>query len=633
MPVRRAVPILVLVTLVTCWVFELRGRVPFSSDQAVVAIMAEDILARGAHPVFYYGAEYAGTLEPHYLALVFAIFGASPLVFRGAMAILVVLAGLGAWATAREAFGDRAGFFAGLYLALGPSFFLYKGLTSDGAYTSLLVLSSLCLWLMLVVERRFIESQPATVPLLGLGLALGLSWWVHTPSVFLGAVTAAAALAGATRRWLSPRSLGLLLSSFLVGSAPWWIRNFQTGMGSLRAAEMSSADATRFGPQAKALFLDGWSIILGARSAWSEGPALPGAGLLALGLLLVLLGFGLWSALRGPSHPARYGATLCLTAVLSLSVLCLLVSRTDFREPRYLFAGYAAVAPLVGGLVAAVWSRRIILAALAAALLGLNLGSVARAPSMKHNDPLRATAAEYDLRPVLDRLRAEGVRGLYTSYWIAYRLTFMARGEVVASPLGRGPHGAVRIARLKAEVGEDPDPGFLLFGTDREDMRDYLSTHGIVPRRAAFAGFALFRDLPHEALVVIRRCNCIPTTLRPGEVAVVSAEGPERVRAGGVARFQVAVRNDSPRPLSDNVHLSYHWIRADGTMADWDGERALTSGWPQGPPTTAEIRVPVRVPPGEYQLVFELVDENVAWLEGLGARTARRRILVEPSGT
>ena len=632
MTARRAVPLLVLVALATCWIFEQRGRVPFSSDQAVAAIMAEDILERGAHPVFYYGAHYGGTLEPHYLALAFAIFGASPFVFRGAMAVLVVLAVVGVWATAREAFGDRAGFFAGLYLALGPSFFLYKGLTSDGAYASLLVLSSLCLWLMLVAERRLSESRPARGPLLGLGLALGLAWWVHTPSVFLGAVVAVAALAGATRRWLSPRALGLLLSSFFVGSAPWWFRNLETQFASLRTAEMASAQATRFGAQAKALFLDGWSILLGARSVGSDDSAVPGAGLLALGLLLALLGFAIWSALRGPSHPARYGATLCLTAIVALSTLCLLVSRTDFTEPRYLFAGYAAAAPLVGGLAAAVWPRRLAFTALAAALLALNLGSQARAPMMKHRDPLRATAAEYDLRPVLGRLRAEGVRRLYASYWIAYRLTFVARGDVVASPLGRGEHGAARIARIKAEVDQDADPGFLLFGADREDMRDYLATHGIVPRRAVFAGFALFRGLPEESLVVIRRCNCIPTTVRPGEVGVVSADGPERVRVGEVARFQVAVRNDSARPLSDNVHLSYHWMRPDGSAADWDGERANTAGWPQGARTTAEIRVPVTVPPGEYEIVFDLVDENVAWFEGLGARTARRRIVVAPAG-
>jgi hypothetical protein len=91
----------------------------------------------------------------------------------------------------------------------------------------------------------------------------------------------------------------------------------------------------------------------------------------------------------------------------------------------------------------------------------------------------------------------------------------------------------------------------------------------------------------------------------------------------------VTVRNDSARPLGDNVHLSYHWIRADGTVAEWDGERAHTGGWPVGT-TTAEIRAPVTVPPGDYEVVFDLVDENVAWLEWLGVRTARRRVVVGP---
>jgi hypothetical protein len=267
--------------------------------------------------------------------------------------------------------------------------------------------------------------------------------------------------------------------------------------------------------------------------------------------------------------------------------------------------------------------------ALGAAVLALNLGSQARAPVLRHADPSRSTAGEYDLGPIRERLRAEGVRSLYTSYWIAYRLTFLSRGEIVASPLGRGPHGAVRIPEIKAAVDRDPDPGFLMQGYDRDDMRAFLSTRKIIPRRTVFPGFALFRGLPAEALVVMRRCNCIPTSIEPGQVAVRSAEGPDRVPARGVARFRVAVRNDSPRPLGNNVHLSYHWIRADGTVAEWDGARAATGGWPVGT-TTVEIRVPVTVPPGDYEVVFDLVDENVTWLQWLGVKTARRRVVVAP---
>ena len=72
-----------------------------------------------------------------------------------------------------------------------------------------------------------------------------------------------------------------------------------------------------------------------------------------------------------------------------------------------------------------------------------------------------------------------------------------------------------------------------------------------------------------------------------------------------------------------------HWIRGDGTVAQWDGVRAHTGGWPVGT-VTAELRVPVTVPPGEYEIVFDLVDENVTWFEWLGAPTARRRVVVEP---
>jgi hypothetical protein len=349
----------------------------------------------------------------------------------------------------------------------------------------------------------------------------------------------------------------------------------------------------------------------------------------ALSLLVALVGFGFWPVVRGASGPARYGATLCLTAMVSLSALCLMVSRTDFSEPRYLFAAYAAVAPLVGGLVDAVWDRRLLRVALLAGLAALNLGSEALAPVMRHSDPRGPSPQEQDPGPVLDRLRAQGVRSLYTSYWMAYKLTFLARGDLVASPLGRGANGVVRIPEMKSAVDRDPDPGFLLQGEDRAAMAAYLAAHALTPRRVSLSGFVLYQGLPEETLRVLKACNCIPTTLRPGQVAVLSAEGAPRLGEGEVAPFRVTVRNDSSRPLSDNVHLSYHWIRRDGSVAEWDGERADTGGWPTGS-TVVSLPVRVNVPPGEYLLVFDLVDEKVSWLADLGGRTLTREVVVGP---
>src|SRR6185295_6046616 len=128
--------LLVLVASASMLAFELRSRVPFSSDQSIIGLIGLDILEHGKHPVFCYGSEYGGTLEPHLLAASFGLFGATPRVFRITLAVLVAALILAVWALTRRAFGRREALAAGHYLALGPSFFLYKGLTSDGAYTS-----------------------------------------------------------------------------------------------------------------------------------------------------------------------------------------------------------------------------------------------------------------------------------------------------------------------------------------------------------------------------------------------------------------------------------------------------------------------------------------------------------------
>jgi 4-amino-4-deoxy-L-arabinose transferase-like glycosyltransferase len=627
---REALLLLVL-TASSLLAFELRGRVPFTSDQSVVALMAEEIRERGVHPIFYYGAEYAGTLETHYVAAVFSLFGASPRVFRGAMTVLLVLVTFAVSAVARTAFGARAGLFAGLYLAVGPSFFFEKGSASDGAYTSLLLLSATSLWLALLVEGRFAESRPASALLLGLGLSLGLAWWVHSPSVFLAPVVAAAALVGTTRRWLSVRTVGLLSLGFLVGSAPWWVRNLETGMGSLRSAEMAPSSVGRLASQAASLFRDGWSRVLGGGSAGSSEATFPYAPVLAIGLLALLVAFGCWCAVRGSSPPVRLGALVCVVALASLSALCLAVARTDFSEPRYLFAAYAAVAPLVGGLLSQVWRWPAVRVLLIATIAALNLGSQARAPLMKHHDAATPFYGEFDLAAVIERLEMLGVRHLYTSYWFAYRIAFLSEGKVSVTPFGSGLNGFTRVPWLKAAVDGSAAPAFLLTGDDRQDFHAFLASHGFEARREALEGFALFTDLPPEALRLTRFCQCIPATVRPGDVVLVDATGAERLAVGGMAPFRVTLRNNRKRPLSTNVSLSYHWLREDGSVVLWDGERASPIHWPvAGAQSVVEIGVRANVPPGTYALTFDLVDEGVAWL-GAGGSPLVRRIVVEPA--
>src|SRR5215471_2106686 len=57
------------------WFVVSTHRIPIGSDQAVVGLMAKHILEGKGHPVFYWGATYAGSLEPHFVAAVFAVLG------------------------------------------------------------------------------------------------------------------------------------------------------------------------------------------------------------------------------------------------------------------------------------------------------------------------------------------------------------------------------------------------------------------------------------------------------------------------------------------------------------------------------------------------------------------------------
>lgn len=578
--------------------------------------MALDILHKGVHPVFCYGAQYGGTLEPHYLAAVFSILTPSPLAFQLAMGVLVIGIVLTVWALARSCYGERAGLFAGLYLAAGPSFFFYKGLTSDGAYSSLVLVCGLSLWLLLAIERRLAQGSSATLHLAVLGWLLGIAWWILPISAFMAAVGVTAVVAGATRAWLAPRGVIAFLASFLIGGLPWWWYNLQNGWASLKAPELAAASVGGIGTRLASLFWDGWSILLGASSVTTGEATFPGSRLLAWAVLAALVGFGLVSLRR---------SAVLLAVLVAVPCLALFVARTDFAEPRYLLPAYLAIAPLAGGLIAALWERWAAGAVLATVLLlTLNLGSQIASPRLKNR--LRAdekTWVESNPGEIVRRLRERAVDAVYASYWVAYRTTFLSAGEVIASPFGSGDRGLVRHLEHQAFVDRHPAPAFLLYGPDLGRFESYLSRFAIPHRRESFEGVTLFEGLPAEEVARLRACKCIPESVKAGDIEWLGVEGPQRVTAGGEALYRVAFRNLLPRPLSPNVRLSYHWRRPDGTTAVHDGPRTpISSGM------VVEARVLANLPPGEYDLVFDLVDEGVSWFEWLGISPPRRRIVI-----
>jgi hypothetical protein len=608
----------------------LREQIPLTSDQAVPALMALDILHAGVHPVFYYGATYAGTLEPHYLALVFQLFGASVATYRAAMGLLVALLVVAVGIGAGVGFGERAGWLAAAYLALGPSYFIYKGLTSDGNYVSLLLLLALALLSLLHIERARRQGAVPTGLFVTLGLVVGLAWWV-TPLVISLAGPGLVAVAAGPRAWLNRRALVPLAAAFLAGSAPWWIENLRNGFLSLRAQELTPARPGRVAAQLLALFTDGLPVLLGGRSVWAPAPTFPGAPVLALGLFLALLGFGLWLARRAPTPLVRFAAALALSLLVVVPVLSLVIARTDFgSDPRYLLPAYLGLAPLAGAGLDRLWRQRPWLAVAATALL-LALGVGSQLGAKRFEDYL--TGRVGDTRRLAGDIEARGVGALYTSYWMAHKITFLTAGRVVGTPFGLGMDGLLRNRRDQDRVDADPAPGFLLTGESARQLAAFLAQHGVAHQKDTRYELTLFYGLPPGVVATLRGCRCLPSAAGPGDIVWLGLKGPDQVPAGQRRRFEAALEARSEFALTPRVALGYRWRarRDPATLVDggWAPLGQIPASGGRG---TVAFEVLAGVPPGVYDLIVDLVDPGVAWFAERGIPPVSRPVEVLPAG-
>ena len=597
-------------------VFQLLGKVPFNSDQGIISLMALDILERGAHPVFCYGSEYGGTLEAHYLALAFGLFGPSPGVFRVAMGFVTVLIAIAVWGVTRVAFGRRAALIGGLYVALGPPYLLYKFLTSDGGYASLELAGALALLALLVAEVRLRTDQTVWAPLAAYGFFMGIAWWILPLTASLIAASAIAVLV-AVRRIPPIGSLAVAALAALTGAFPWIYHNARTGWLSLKAPEMGLANAAEIWANLRGLLRLGWPIALGSWHVWRPGTAPWPAIVIAAGLLGLFIGFAARRALRERSGPGLFALVLLCGISLVPALLSVLARRTDFVEPRYLLLSYLGVAPLCGLLVDSIWNRPVPRAVLLSVLFVLGPVSQVSAPALvaQEREKLGTEASD-----ILARLEGRNARRTYASYWVAYRLTFLSRDGLVLSPFGSGTNGAVRSQRLAREVDEAPDPAFLLYGQDRELFDSYLATNSIPFEATEIGKLRLYQRLPPALVERLRVCRSVPFGLRPGDIEWGTPAGPLVIPAGASAEWETPLSVRWTRRLPLGLHLSYHWERLDGSVAVYDGLRSeLPPRAVKGPwPVRVRTNVLANVPPGEYRLRFDLVHEGWFWFADLG---------------
>lgn len=110
-------------------------------------------------------------------------------------------------------------------------------------------------------------------------------------------------------------------------------------------------------------------------------------------------------------------------------------------------------------------------------------------------------------------------------------------------------------------------------------------------------------------------------------------EGPRELRSGVEALYRVGFRNPSAAAWPRALAVAYHWRRVDGPEVVWDGERTqIPETASKGEALWLDTRVLASVPPGSYELAFDVVEEGVTWFSHEGSPPMVLAIRVGPAG-
>jgi hypothetical protein len=435
----------------------------WNGDSAIFGLMAKKIHDGRGFDVFFWGQNYMGPLTP---ALAAGIRKAvldpagvgeegGPISLRLAsmgeiaFGICVFFLGLALL------FGRPVAFAAGLWMAVGPPFFIRlsalnrSGLGPEMAFA----LGSVLFWLAAdaLTRPQPILDRPAGRFVFG--LVAGIGWWMNETIAFVLVPSLVVVLwrSGPRRmRFLAP-----LIAGAVFGYAPVWMGRlfgwYEVHLGTVVPLWQWSGMPGRF---LRFLGADAWRFV--GLDGLLPAPLLAGAAL----LLAVFLAF---------RRPWPRGLAF-VAAIAGIAAAVSFFKALNPLQDRYLTAALPAAVALVVVTIAEMTGalRRRIPAGLAAALPGAVALFVAVFVWRRATGTVEGLLREPDPRGPLLAIAAEGYTVCHAGYDTAYTLQFLSDERVRFVPY----HSYDRNRALSAELRALPGPQCLV--TDDGAVRRWL---------------------------------------------------------------------------------------------------------------------------------------------------------------
>ena len=469
------------------------------ADQGVTGLMGVYIL-RGDFPLFFWSQDHAGVPESYIAAPLFYLFGISRRALDLVPALCTLALALAVYRTGAVLFGQGAGllgilFMTGVSAYVGANYTLARSYYIAHLLVGQIVLLGAALWL----ARPLSEPARCRVAI-AMGLAGGLGLYFNF-QIIDTLVPAALALLLIEPRLPLRRAAWLGLGAFVLGSLPFWAHNLTHNWATFTTGARFQGRFTG-SESARILFFDLIPVLLGVRTGGDQPPRLPGPlawtiPLIVGGAVLLLLANVLARCWRLRRDPVRAGEALILTAIaLTIGIVWY---GGYVRVARYLLPLVPLLALVLARAAQITWRRTrvgtIAWVTVYMAAVSMDLLPDITALRPEARDQYRQER-EADAQ-LFAFLRANDFRWGYSfDYWLAPRLTFDARAElIIAEPFND------RYPPHTRAVDQSSRPVYVVqAGVD--NMRNWLAALRVESREDIVAGYHVFHDFTAPPYVV-----------------------------------------------------------------------------------------------------------------------------------